>query len=130
MTNQVSPKDFPWKRSRYGFALFFFLSLLVSCFALRVVLYFKFVLRETHSLGTVARIFVAGLHQDCVVALMFTVPLLFWLWITSDKWFEKLAHRVLFTSGFFLFWAVGVFLFFTEYYFFEEFKSRFNTVAV
>jgi phosphoglycerol transferase MdoB-like AlkP superfamily enzyme len=37
---------------------------------------------------------------------------------------------VLFVSGFVLFWTVAVFLFFTEFYFFDEFKSRFNTVAV
>src|SRR5689334_16649614 len=108
MTNQVSSKDFPWKRSRYGFALFFFLSLLAACFVLRLVLFFKFGLRETHSLGTVARIFFSGLHQDCVVALMFTLPLLFWLWITSDQRFEKAWHRILFAAGFFLFWTVAV----------------------
>jgi phosphoglycerol transferase MdoB-like AlkP superfamily enzyme len=130
MTNQDSPKDFPWKRSRYGFSFLFFLSLLVSCFVLRVVLYFRFGLRETHSLGTVGRIFLSGLHQDCVAALMITLPLLFWLWITSDRRFEKIWHRVLFTGGFFLFWTMAIFLFFTEYYFFDEFKSRFNTVAV
>jgi len=32
--------------------------------------------------------------------------------------------------GFFLFWLVQIFLLSTEYFFFEEFKSRFNTVAV
>src|SRR5262249_48372836 len=130
MTNQVSAKDLPWKRSRYGFVLWFFLSLLATCFVLRSVLFFRFGLREVHSLGTVVRIFFSGLHQDCVVVLAITLPLLFWLWITSDKRFAKMWHRFAFMGGFFVFWCVLIFLIFTEYYFFEEFKSRFNTVAI
>ena len=59
-----------------------------------------------------------------------TLPLLFWLWILPERWFGKWWHRVPFVFGFFVFWAVQVFLFFVEYYFFDEFKSRFNTVAV
>jgi len=59
-----------------------------------------------------------------------TLPLLFWVLIFPEKWFAKWPHRILFIFGFFIFWTVEVFLLFVEYYFFEEFRSRFNTVAV
>lgn len=123
-------KDFPWSRSRAAFALFFFLSLLFALAILRLALLLRFGLHEPLSAGTVARIFLTGLHQDTVVAVGTTLPLLFWMWIIGEMGFGKRLHRILFIGGFFVFWTAQVFLFFVEYYFFDEFKSRFNTVAV
>ncbi len=37
---------------------------------------------------------------------------------------------MLFLGGCFVFWFVQIFLLFVEFFFFDEFKSRFNTVAV
>ena len=42
----------------------------------------------------------------------------------------RLWHRVLFLGGCFVFWFVHSFMLFTEFFFFDEFKARFNTVAV
>jgi hypothetical protein len=127
---ELSPDDFPWKRSRSGFAIFFFFSLLVAFTFLRLVLFLRFGLREPHVGGSVIQIFLIGFHQDFFVALGMTLPLLFWIWIVPQKLFGKWPHRILFCLGFFLFWAVEIFLLFVEYYFFDEFRSRFNTVAV
>jgi phosphoglycerol transferase MdoB-like AlkP superfamily enzyme len=130
MTNKLSPKDFPWKTSRYGFAAFFFASLLAGCFVLRLILFIKFGRGTGSSAGTVAQMFLIGFHRDAVAALFATLPLLFWLWIVGDARFEGRFHRLLFLGGFFLFWTVQVFIYCVEFYFFDEFKSRFNTVAV
>jgi phosphoglycerol transferase MdoB-like AlkP superfamily enzyme len=130
MTHTLSPKDFPWKRSRLGLAVFFFFSLLVVCTVLRVALFLKFRLPGPISVGTAGAVFLIGFRQDFLVALLTTLPLLFWNWIISDRQFSKLWHRIFFIAGFFLFWTAQVFLLFAEYYFFEEFRSRFNTVAV
>jgi len=127
---ELSPEDFPWKRSRSGFAVFFFFSLLVACTLLRLVLFLKFGRHEPQGSGSAVEIFLIGFHQDFLVALGTTLPLLFWIWIVPEKLFGKWPHRILFALGFFLFWCVQIFLFFVEYYFFDEFKSRFNTVAV
>lgn len=126
----VEPEDFPWKRSRSGLAVFFFFSLLVGCSLLRLILFLKFGRHETWTASTLLQIFFIGFHQDFLVALGTTLPLLFWLWILPDRWFGKWWHRIFFVFGLFIFWIVQVFLFFVEYYFFDEFKSRFNTVAV
>ncbi|MDB6018735.1 MAG: sulfatase [Pedosphaera sp.] len=76
------------------------------------------------------RAFLVGLHLDLFIALALSLPLIFWLAIVPDRVFRSRAHRLLFKGAFFFYWCVQVFLLFAEYYFFEEFKSRFNTVAV
>src|SRR5215471_20198514 len=101
-------------RSRYGFAVLFFLSLLVGCLVLRLSLLIRFG-HETHiTLGPAVHAIAIGLHQDFFVVLITTAPLLFCLWIIRDRWFAKFWFRILFISAFFLFWAVQIFLFFTE----------------
>jgi hypothetical protein len=127
---ELSPDDFPWKRSRSAFAIFFFFSLLVVFTILRLALFLKFGLHEPHVGGSIVQIFLIGFHQDFLVALGTALPLLFWIWIVPEKLFGKWPHRILFSLGLFLFWVVQVFLLFVEYFFFDEFRSRFNTVAV
>jgi len=127
---ELSPDDFPWKRSRSGFAVFFFFSLLVAFTVLRLAIFLRFGLHEHPGFGSVLAIFLIGFHQDFFIALGMTLPLWFWVLIFPERWFGKWPHRILFIFGFFIFWTVEVFLLFVEFYFFDEFKSRFNTVAV
>jgi phosphoglycerol transferase MdoB-like AlkP superfamily enzyme len=130
MTGSLSPKDFPWKRSRFGFAVFFFFSLLAAMSLLRLILFLKFGSPGQQPIATAAQIFLTGFHADFLVALLTTLPLLFWFSILGDHAFGKTWHKVLLIGGSFVFWSVQVFLWFTEFFFFEEFRSRFNTVAV
>src|SRR5205085_9501457 len=67
---------------------------------------------------------------DAFMGLAFTIPLLFWFWLMPNRWFRARWHRALFRAGYFICSFGLIFLLFVEYYFFEEFKSRFNTVAV
>jgi phosphoglycerol transferase MdoB-like AlkP superfamily enzyme len=130
MIRQSSPQDFPWKRSRFGFAVYFFFSLMAILSLLRLVLFVEYGAPRHASAGAALQIFLIGFHGDFLAALVATLPLLLWFSLLRDKTFEKLWHRILLVGGMFLFWTVEVFLCFTEYYFFDEFKSRFNTVAV
>lgn len=116
------------RQSRYGFAGFWLLSLLACWLGLRLVLFLAF--RPSTPLSDDALAFLSGFQRDLFVGLLFTIPLLFWLSITPEHRFGARWHRVLFWSTCLVFWLVEVFLLFTEYFFFEEFKSRFNTVAV
>src|ERR1017187_5689426 len=129
MTKATIPESFPWRRPRQGFAAVFLLLLLATLSALRLVLFLKFGPSGLPA-ETVAMAFLIGLHRDFFVSLAGTLPVLLWLWIIPNSWFGKLWHRVIFIAGFFFFWVVQIFLCFTEYFFFDEFKSRFNTVAV
>jgi phosphoglycerol transferase MdoB-like AlkP superfamily enzyme len=116
-------------RSRFSLGLVNFLALLVCCLVLRVVLFCVFKPTPV-SAADVLKAFAIGFHFDVFIALTLTLPLIFWLAIIPDRLFRFWAHRRFFKGVFFFFWFVQVFLFFAEYYFFEEFKSRFNTVAV
>lgn len=119
-----------WRNSRYGLAVFFLLSLPLIWLLLRLVLYLQFEPAEPVPGGEVLRAFLVGFHRDFVVALLMTLPLLFWFWLVPNRWFVRRWHRGLLGVAFFGFWLVTVFLLMTEYYFFDEFRSRFNTVAV
>jgi phosphoglycerol transferase MdoB-like AlkP superfamily enzyme len=123
------PAQPSWRRSRYGFAAFWCAFLLVAWTLLRVVLYVVFK-PDTASFGDAVHVFLAGLHRDFLVALLATLPMLFWFWMVPEASFGKRWHRAFFLGVSFLVVFGTIFLLFIEFFFFEEFKSRFNTVAV
>jgi phosphoglycerol transferase MdoB-like AlkP superfamily enzyme len=129
MSNNPPAGQLSWRRSRYGFAAFCFLSLLASWLLLRLVLVCAF--KPAGAPFTDILIaFLSGLHRDVYAALVEMLPLLFWLLIVRDRAFGKLWHRIVFLAGCFVFWFGQIFLLFVEFFFFDEFRSRFNTVAV
>ncbi len=75
-------------------------------------------------------VFLSGFHRDLFAALAETIPLLCWMLIVPDRSFGALWHRVLFLVRLLCLLVRPSFLLFTEFFFFDEFKSRFNTVAV
>jgi len=117
------------QRFRFGVATFNVLSLLIVFFILRLVLLFYF---RPESAGgwEILKAFLVGLHLDLFVALVLTLPLILWWSIIPNRGFGAAWHRFVFWAMFLLFWQAQIFLSFAEYYFFDEFKSRFNTVAV
>ena len=118
-----------WRRSRYGFTGFWLLSLVVAWFLVRVTLLIAFKPSGVQATDVLLA-FLSGFHRDVFAALVETIPLLCWMLVVSNRRFGALWHRVLFLGGCFLFWYLQVFLLFVEIFFFDEFKSRFNTVAV
>jgi phosphoglycerol transferase MdoB-like AlkP superfamily enzyme len=129
MSNDLPAAGLSWRRSRYGFAGFWFLSLLACWFLLRVVLLLVFK-PPGLSATNVLLAFLSGFHGDLFAALAETIPLLCWMLIVPDRRFGGRWHRVWFLGGCFVFWFIQIFLLFVESFFFDEFKSRFNTVAV
>ena len=129
MTNSDRAPEISWTRSRYGFAGLHLVSLLLLWFAFRTVLYVAF--RPT-SIPTpdLLGAFLSGLERDLVVSLLMTAPLLAWMLLVPNRWGTCQWHRRFFWLGYFAFWFGQLFVLFAEFFFFEEFKSRFNTVAV
>jgi phosphoglycerol transferase MdoB-like AlkP superfamily enzyme len=116
-------------RSRYGFLGFCFVSLLAAFTVLRLVLLLQFGPPATTP-WNVLLAFAAGFYRDVIAALWFMLPPLFWCFIIGNRLFKSLIHRLGFRLFLTLLWAVQVFLLAAEFYFFAEFKSRFNPVAV
>ena len=122
----------PVSRERSAGALALYISgwLMAMSVALRLVLCARFA-GETH--GPFAGVLWAmamGIHRDVLVALVYTLPWLLWLRWVPERWRSRMWHRVLFHAALALFWAWQVFQHALEFYFFEEFRSRFNTVSV
>ena len=132
--NQIMLNDVPAgtrnsKQSRYRFVVVCFLALLAALTALRSALLIEFGPAGTSGRDLLATILI-GIHRDAYVALLFMLPLLFWFYLVRRRWFAATWHRVLFRGACFVWWLVQVFLLIVEYFFFDEFRSRFNTVAV
>ncbi len=130
MDNEPQNKGRGWRQSRYGLAAAFGLTLMLLFFLLRVVLFAVFHPAVMPSFSELGRMFLTGLQRDFTVALLMTLPLLGWFFLVPERWFPKWWHRLMLGGALFLFWFVQVFLIAAEYFFFEEFRSRYNTVAV
>ena len=129
MTTQPPARPGSWRQSRLGLAVFFFLSLLALNTVLRGVLAGVFRPPGTGA-AELAQAFLIGLHLDVYTSLLMTLPLLAWLLVADPAPPGRAWRRFLLLGGLFVFWTGQVFVAAAEYYFFEEFKSRYNTVAV
>jgi phosphoglycerol transferase MdoB-like AlkP superfamily enzyme len=129
MSDPENPSSPRWSRSRYGFAMFWLCSLLLAWFALRLTFFFGFV-PSGLPFGQVVSALLHGFHRDLLMALVYTLPLLFWFLIVPERLFPGRFHRIILLGAVFISCYVQIFLLFVEFFFFEEFKSRFNTVAV
>ena len=104
-------------RSRYGFLVFCFVSLLAAFTVLRLVLLLKFAAPGAAP-WNVLLAFAAGFYRDVIAALWFMLPPLFWCFIIGNRLFASLIHRLGFRLFMTLLWAVQVFLLAAEFYFF------------
>ncbi len=128
MGNGSLPLKATWMGSRYGFVFFQVVALVAVWSLLRAVLYIAF--GPLAPLEDVAQAFLSGVQRDLLAALALTLPLMAWLLVMPQNWGIARWYRTLFWVLYFAFWFVWIFLMFVEAFFFEEFKSRFNTVAV
>jgi len=80
--------------------------------------------------GSLSWIMPAGLIADAIESLYLLAPLALFLWLCPDRWQRSGIMRGVLLAGAAL-WMFGMlFSAVTEFYFFEEFDSRFNLVAV
>src|ERR1051325_3391901 len=86
MTDENVPQPLPWIRTRYGFAAFWCLFLVIAWFVLRLVLYCAFKPSGLPA-SDVLRAFLSGFHRDLFVAIVQTLPLLAWFLIIPNHRF-------------------------------------------
>jgi phosphoglycerol transferase MdoB-like AlkP superfamily enzyme len=130
MSEPKTSESRAWWLSRYGLVGLFIASFLVVNFLLRGILFFAFKTDFPVSWTSAAQTFAIGSYRDFFVALLLSLPLMGWLLLVRNRWFAAKWHRVLFRIAFFLFWTIQTFICIAEFFFFEEFQSRFNTVSV
>ncbi len=117
-----------WHRFRPAF--FILLFLLIGELLVRLTLLYAFAPSQMLRLSIIAKVLLTGFRMDLAVNSWILLPLLLWLLLVPQKTIEKKWHRTFFLSLSSLFFFVQIFNWFAEYFFFEEFHSRFNTVAV
>ncbi len=99
-------------------------------FGLRIVLWMALGQRSGVTLGTVPKILFYGIWADLRIAIIILAPVSLYLWLVPNQLFRRLGHRALgWALAFCAFFAAG-YLACVEFFFFEEFDSRFNLVAV
>jgi len=72
----------------------------------------------------------AGLAFDGVSALWLTLPLVLYLAVIPERWYRRRFQKLFLGVGLSLAVFSALFVAMAEYYFFDEFNSRFNFVAV
>ncbi len=100
-------------------------------FLLRLVLAWKFRPIESSAATDAAswlRVFGVGLLLDTTVAFILLIPTA--LWLTLCRKVQGRWQRNLLLTATALFWLAAIFLFQGEFFFFAEYASRYNIVAI
>ena len=123
-------QDFGAALQRFRPIFTFAIWYLVASSLLRVVLWFTFGREAGVGAANLLWLLPAGLVADAVQALYLLAPFTFFSWLVRDRWYVSPWMRwVLLGCGALFLFFLG-FVVAAEYFFFEEFTSRFNIVSV
>lgn len=103
---------------------------LLVCLALRIVLWWQFGRAAQVGAGSLPWILGAGNLADFIESLYLLAPFAIYLITVPDSWLGARWNRCGLTIAAALWIFAVTFLAVVEYYFFEEFDSRFNLVSV
>ncbi|MEO8197139.1 MAG: sulfatase-like hydrolase/transferase [Thermoanaerobaculia bacterium] len=120
----------PGWRSRFRIALglWFFFVFLGTLTRLALVLAGHN--EVSHSVATLARIFATGTLLDLWVAAWCVLPLVAYLALLPERWWQARWQKAALSVGLVATLYGALFVAAAEWFFFEEFDSRFNFVAV
>lgn len=122
--------DFGPALQRFRPALTFAIWYLISSSLLRLVLWFAFGRDAGVGATNLLWFLPVGLLADAVQTLYLLAPFMFFTWLLRDRWYRAGWMRwVLLGCGALFLFFLG-FVVAAEYFFFEEFTSRFNIVSV
>jgi phosphoglycerol transferase MdoB-like AlkP superfamily enzyme len=110
------------------FKIFIFF-IAISC-TVRTILLAQVITEVGAAPATIAEIYIIGLFFDCATLLYFAaIPFLYYL-LLPNRIFNANFHQKLLRVFYFLFILIIVFSGFSEWFFFDEFQTRFNFIAV
>ena len=120
----------PGVLSRFRLALGLGLVLVLLGTLTRVALVLAGQSEVPHSIAILVRIFAAGALLDLWVAAWCVLPLVLYLALLPERWWQARWQRVALTASLAGILYGTLFIAAAEWFFFEEFDSRFNFVAV
>ncbi|WP_448606460.1 LTA synthase family protein [Paenimyroides ceti] len=116
--------------NRYRLLFFFSGLFLFLSFVLRIVFTFWVSNDVSTNLYVFSKTLLLGLLYDISVVSCFTLLFTFYLLILPNKWVGSLFDRIMVYVFYALHLLIIYFVFFAEVTFWDEFKSRFNFIAV
>ncbi|MEO6687148.1 MAG: sulfatase-like hydrolase/transferase [Dyadobacter sp.] len=120
------------RKLNHSFALALIMVGLVVAISLitRIALLFKSANNVDFTVLNVLGIFGIGLFYDLVNAIYFILPLMLFIWLLPARFIQKRWQHIL-LYGIFAFFTFGLlFNIVSEWFFWDEFSSRFNFIAV
>jgi len=121
---------FKLQNHRYGLLALLTIILVSISFVTRFVLLFDSTGTLDLSLWTIVEAFVIGFFFDLANATYFIIPLALYLWLCPKRIYNKRWHSYVLRAILFLFVGLLIFNSFSEWFFWEEFRTRFNFIAV
>jgi len=121
--NKLFPK-------RFNLLKTYILTFLGISFLLRLVFYFWSFSEVEFSFIGFFRTFITGLFFDIGVISFFAIPFVLYLLFFPQKLYGSLVDKIIINFSYFIGILIFVFTFFAEITFWEEFKRRFNFIAV
>lgn len=79
---------------------------------------------------SLVKIYIAGFFNDLITATYYFIPLVLYISVIPDRWFNHRRHRVILGVIAFTMLYAMLFSAVSEYFFWEEFGKRFNFIAV
>ncbi len=118
-----------WPR-RYALLAVFILVFLILSFFTRLILLFWSFSEVSPSLLTMFKTFFIGFLFDIGTISFFAIPYIIYLLIVPAKWYGNWVDKIITYMAYGLGLIILIFSFFAEITFWDEFKTRFNFIAV
>ncbi|MEZ4972595.1 MAG: LTA synthase family protein [Cyclobacteriaceae bacterium] len=116
--------------SKFGFVFLVAMVIVLVSSATRVILFFLSIHDVDPSLLTTAGIFAVGLGYDVINAGYVIIPLLLFMLVTPSRLYQQTWFVYLRYVTLFLFTFLALFNAVSEYFFWDEFHTRYNFIAV
>jgi phosphoglycerol transferase MdoB-like AlkP superfamily enzyme len=120
------------KLLKHRFGPVFLLAMLVVGVSLLTrigLIVYSFSELDNNVLGILGSL-LTGIFYDCIVASFFALPIAIYCWLMKDSWYRMKWQRPVLYIFFIISIIIIVFTAIAEFVFWDEFKSRFNFIAV
>lgn len=122
--------DVPSRWGQYRHLLLLWVLFFATSLATRIMLAAISLHAGQISYAQLPYAFAAGLMFDALTGLYLCLPFALWIWLMPARWYASRVGRGIVYFGFAIAAFGLLYLIAAEYFFFEEFNSRFNYTAV
>ncbi|HEX7368019.1 MAG TPA: LTA synthase family protein [Pelobium sp.] len=115
---------------RFGAVFLLYLIIITIAFITRLALLIKSGSGFDWSFVNIVGVFSIGLFYDTIMSSYFCIPLVLYIWLMPNKWFIKRGHRFFLYAYFIPVIFILLFNIISEWFFWDEFSTRYNFIAV